>query len=142
MNVHQFHAYLKQKKKSVFAGFDISCFLSKEGKVFVAGNLKKIGCLVDHELQYFGDKPLESKIKSGACFCITEITGLIIFKGFKPEMQPNTNVNNEIKIGLFGSKGKIKIAEAFTHNIFDNDSSNNNNEYVANVEIDNSSEVI
>ena len=68
------------------------------------------------------------------------MSGVVILKGFRPEMSPNTNVKNEIKIGLFGSEGKIKIANIFSHNIFDDDDNDNNNndcnEYVANIEID------
>lgn len=127
----------KQKINSVYAGFNHSIFITKEGKVFVAGELDKIGGLKDYDLHYFGDKPAESKIKSGACFCIAEMKGTIIFKGFKPEMSPNINAKNEIKIGLFGSQGKTKIAQAFTHNLFENAfNDNDNNEYIANVEID------
>lgn len=126
---------------SVFAGSYISFFLTKEGKAFVSGSYYKLTGLPDYEAYHCGDNAqYESKFKKNVFYCIPEMSGVVILKGFRPEMSPNTNVKNEIKIGLFGSEGKIKIANIFSHNIFDDDDNDNNNndcnEYVANIEID------
>ena len=83
--------------------------------------------------------PVETKIKSGAEFCVATLGGVYFCNGFDIKKSPNRRVSDDALIALFGGKGKTKILHLFINNNFNETNPNkNDDEYILNLEINQS----